>query len=70
MPDEKPEQTMREVGRRGGRATRDKMLAQDPEFYVKIGRKGGQRVRDLLAAGRKAEEQEPAGEAQENDNGG
>lgn len=42
---ETKELTVREAGRRGGIATRDK---HDHEHFVEIGRRGGQRVRELL----------------------
>jgi general stress protein YciG len=46
---------VREAGRLGGQATRDRY---GHEFYEQIGRKGGRMVRELIRRGRKSEEGE------------
>jgi len=43
---------VREAGRLGGRATRDRY---GPEFYEQIGRKGGETVRKLIRRGKEKE---------------
>lgn len=43
-----------EIGKRGG----DKCATRGSEYYAEIGRKGGQKVRDLIAAGRRAQEEQ------------
>jgi general stress protein YciG len=52
---EKGAMSIREAGRRGGKAT---AATHGPEFYKGIGQKGGKRVQELIAAGRKAQENE------------
>jgi hypothetical protein len=47
--------TVAEAGRKGGRKVKERY---GHDFYVKIGTQGGQRVRELLAAGRKALEED------------
>ncbi len=40
-PDDAPAMTVAEAGRRGGQKTRDKMKADDPDYYKRIGKLGG-----------------------------
>jgi general stress protein YciG len=51
MPD-KGAMTVREAGRKGGRATKAR---HGPEFYEAIGRKGVQRVRQLVQQAKRAQ---------------
>ena len=56
MPsDEQAPLTMRDIGKRGGEACRDR---HGHEHYVQAGRKGGQRVKEMLEKAKQAEDAE------------
>lgn len=51
MDEPRKPMTVREAGRKGGQATRER---HGEQFYQEIGRKGGETVKRLMAAGRAA----------------
>lgn len=42
--DEKRRKFLRSIARKGGLATKAKMLAKDPHYFSKIGTKGGNKI--------------------------
>ncbi len=47
--------TVAEAGRKGGKKTSE---THGHEFYKEIGHKGGSKVKELIAAGKRAQEEE------------
>ncbi len=52
---QKGSMTVGEAGRKGGKKTSE---THGHEFYQEIGHKGGSKVKELIAAGKRAQEEE------------